>query len=131
MDNHSRHYDKKLLPPTQNQNASLLNIQPDNHLAHHKATSTIPSYRFHNSHLPVSNPRSFHSSIPSPNPASPLPAIQNLFSFTKTPPFFGFVLICRISEKTNASPKGLLFFFLPFFASLFYILQKNKPGHFP
>ena len=45
---------------------------------------------------PVSNPRSFHNSIPSPNPASPLPATQNLSSSIKTPPFFGFVLICWI-----------------------------------
>ena len=124
MGNQFLYYDLQSLSPIQIQNASLLNVQPDNHLAHHKAISTKLFYRFRNSHLPASNPRSFRNSIPSPNPAAPPPATQNLSSYIKTPPFFGFVLICRISEKTNASPKGHLFFFLPFFC--FFVLHIAK-----
>lgn len=120
-----------LWPPIQNQNVSSSTTQPDNYQAHHKATSTIPSYRFRNSHPPALNPRSFHNSIPSPNPVSPLPATQNLSSSIKTPPFFGFVLICRISEKTNVSPKGHLFFSALFYFFTLHIAKKISPWGFP
>ena len=128
-DSFFHHCDYRLLLPTQTQNASLLNAQPDNHLVHHKATSTIPSYYFHNSHPPASNPRSFHNSIPSLNLAAPLPATQNLSSSIKTPPFFwicfnmlNFVSCQTLFAQSYLQPgiSQILFFFFRF-------LYKKKP----
>ena len=123
MDNLHLLFGHQYLLPTQNQNVSLSNVQPDNHPAHHKATSTILFYCFHNSHPPVSNPRSFHNSILSPNPASPLPATQNLSSFIKTPPFFWICfnmlnfVSCQIFFAQSYLQPGIsqiLFFFFRF-----------------